>query len=196
MVFKRKDNGNGQVCPYKAQLVGKRFFQREEIDHLKTFGLVFPFESLLLLVGKFVYKERHVHHEDILTAFLKGDYDVDLFVSLDSVFYELKKNIYSLNQSSRIWYEELTRLLRFIGFKQLSSCGCGFEMRTKTFIVIFLVYVDEFIILGFTLSNVKWTKEKLRFLIKLKRSWRTELLSWRFYRTKWKCNAFKLGSIL
>lgn len=91
MVFKSKLGDQGKVSRYKSRLVAKRFFQGKLVDNLETFAPVVPFESLFLLVGKFVSEERHVHHADISTAFLNRHIDVDLFVSWENVMYKLKK---------------------------------------------------------------------------------------------------------
>lgn len=58
MVFKRKLDDQGQVSLYKAQLLAEGFFQKEEIDYLKTFGPVVLLESLLFVVEKLVSENR------------------------------------------------------------------------------------------------------------------------------------------
>lgn len=80
MGFNCKLDDNGQVSCYKARLLAKGLFQNGT-DYFETFFIVVLFESLLPLVEKFVAKEWHVHHTNILTAFLNGHIDVDLILS-------------------------------------------------------------------------------------------------------------------
>lgn len=100
------------------------------------------------------------------TAFWNGDIDVDALVSWDDVVYKLRKILNGLKQFSRLWYEKLTRVLQRFQFKQISSRECG--SRCKTIRVISLVYVDGHIILGSKLSGLKWVKDRLCFLIRIK----------------------------
>lgn len=54
LVFKGKIDERGRVAPCRAWLVAKGFFQKEGIDDYRTFAALVPFESLLLLCGKYV----------------------------------------------------------------------------------------------------------------------------------------------
>lgn len=81
MMFKRNIDDNKSVCRFKACLEAERFFQKEEIDHSKTFAPVVPFEVLLHLMRKLVSDGWHANHADISTVSLDGDIDGELYVS-------------------------------------------------------------------------------------------------------------------
>lgn len=85
----------------------KAFIQMEGLDYIKSFFSVIPFESLPLLVEKFVSNELYVRHVRISAVFLNGDIDVDPFVAMDGDVYKLKQSLYGLKQSCWFWYEML-----------------------------------------------------------------------------------------
>ncbi len=45
------------------------------VDYDETFAPVVDFEVVLLIVSYFVRINAHIHHADIVTAFLNGDID-------------------------------------------------------------------------------------------------------------------------
>lgn len=142
------------------------------------------FESLLLLVENFLPEEWHVHHTDISTAILNGYIDVDLFVLWDNVLYKLEKSLYRYKQSFRLCYENLTRSLRGFGSNQFSSNEHRCEMKTKTFRVIIMVYVDDLIILGSTQPGVEMGEREALFFIQEKSSCSSEVLLGCIFRPK------------
>lgn len=71
-------------------------------------------------------------------------------------------------QSPRLCFERLRRWLQGFGFKHLRPCEYGFERKPKKFRVIILIYVDDLIILGSSLSIVSCVKEKFGSLFKIK----------------------------
>lgn len=79
MVFKGKLGDREQVSSYKASLVAKLFFRKKEKDCFENFAPVVLFDSLLLQIGKLATRELVFHHADILTAFLNGEFKMDLF---------------------------------------------------------------------------------------------------------------------
>lgn len=102
MVFKRNYDKKKQKSLYKARIVAKGFFLREEIEYVETFDPVVLLESLLLRVEKFVSEQWHVHSADFWNAFLNRDIDVDLFISWDDVVCKLKESLHDLRQSLRL----------------------------------------------------------------------------------------------
>lgn len=69
MVFKRRFDENGHIVRYKARIVSMGYFQKNGVYYDKTFAPVVMFNVLLLLLGRFVAINWHVHHADISPTF-------------------------------------------------------------------------------------------------------------------------------
>ena len=61
---------------------------------------------------------------------------------------KLKKSLYGLKQSGRMWYNRLREYLIKEGYKNNSICPCIFIRRSVSDFVIIAVYVDDFNLIG------------------------------------------------
>lgn len=100
---------------------------------------------------------------DVVTAYLYGSLDTDIHMrvpeglelpeSLRSKprklhFIKLKKLLYGLKQSGRMWYNRLSEYLMNRGYKNDQICPCVFIKHTENGFVIIAVYVDDLNIIG------------------------------------------------
>lgn len=77
--------------------------------------------ALLLHVVKFLLEDWHTHRADISTIFLNGGINCGLYVSRDSIAYELKKILYGLKQSPQPRCEKYKKKLEGFGSRQHKS---------------------------------------------------------------------------
>jgi Reverse transcriptase (RNA-dependent DNA polymerase) len=75
---------------------------------------------------------------------------------------KLNKSIYGLKQSSLIWYEKLSSYLISCDFKISSANHSLFSKKSTDFTIIVLVYVDDIIITGNSLDEIKRVKLQLK----------------------------------
>ena len=80
----------------------------------------------------------------------------------------LTKSLYGLKQAPRQWNVKLTDALSRLGFTQSHADYSLFIKRTKTSLVILLVYVDDMMITGNDFSLIQQTKEVLQDAFKMK----------------------------
>ena len=66
---------------------------------------------------------------------------------------KLQKSLYGLKQASRKWYEKLTDLLLHQGYTQSTSDYSLFTLKTDAHFTIILVYVDDIILAGTSMSE-------------------------------------------
>jgi hypothetical protein len=85
---------------------------------------------------------------DVVTAFLNGWLDEDEVVYIrlpNGRLAKLRKALYSLRRSPRLWYKELARFLASIGYKLLKADLCVF-INPLTGGVL-LAYVDDILMI-------------------------------------------------
>lgn len=75
--------------------------------------------------------------------------------------YRLRKRLYDLQQSPRLWSEKLEKKLHRFSFIKLECCECAFVRKNEKFEAIILVYVDYLVIPSSHLSGVKWSRPEL-----------------------------------
>ena len=111
-VFKVKYNGEGKVERFKSRLVAKGCSQRYGIDFEETFSPVVRFTSIRTLLALAVHKDMIVHQMDVVTAFLNGKLDEEIYMQQpegyqisgkENLVCRLKKSLYGLKQALRCW---------------------------------------------------------------------------------------------
>ena len=184
-VYKVKFNPDGSVERYKARLVAKGYTQRG-LDFLETFSPVAKTVSVRVLIALAAAKSWSLHQLDINNAFLQGDLDEEVYMTLPPGFHskgecsvsssvpkvaapkvcKLVKSLYGLRQASRQWYTKLSATITQLGFVQ-SQADHSLFVQGSLFTAI-LVYVDDMIITGNDLDCVASLKSVLdqRFGIK------------------------------
>lgn len=73
-IFKIKRKQNGDIKRYKARLVVQGNEQREGINFGELFAPVTRFETIRTFLAACVQKEMHVHHMDVIAAYVQGVY--------------------------------------------------------------------------------------------------------------------------
>jgi hypothetical protein len=111
--------------------------------------------------------DLEIEQMDVKTAFLYGYIDHEIYVEQPhhmndgtSRVYKLRKALYGLKQAPRIWYQTLTNFLRNLGFEPISA-DLGVFVRSNMYIA---VYVDDLLIVGLSIADIKKIKRRLRNL--------------------------------
>jgi len=106
-------------------------------------------------------KHWHLHQLDVNNAFLHGDLQEDVYMSLPlgisvknpNTVCKLNKSLYGLKQATRKWYDKLTSVLIQHHYTQANSDHSLFIKQTGTSYTILLVYVDDIILVGDSLEE-------------------------------------------
>ena len=160
IILKLKRDEMGKPSRFKARLVARGNLQRLYNEHYADlYAPVACFELfrlLLTLAAAFGWSRCHL---DIQSAFLyaKLPDTLSIWLKLPSIIgitsangstVKLYKSLYGLRQAPKLWYQELTAVLRSIHFRPIKANECIF-IRSESFgFAIILAYVDDLALFG------------------------------------------------
>ena len=170
-VFKTKKDATGIIIKHKARLVAKGYVQRQGIDYDEVFAPVARLESVRLLFALAAGEGWPIHHMDVKSAFLNGELRENVYVAQPSGFVvtgkeqkvlHLIKALYGLCQAPRAWYAKLDASLASLGFQRSISEHVVYTRGKGTHRLIVGVYVDDLVITGGDINELKQFKEEMK----------------------------------
>lgn len=162
-VFVRKRNEKNEIVRYKARLVAQGFSQKPGIDYNETYSPVIDAITLRYLISLVVTGKLDMRLMDVVTAYLYGSLDTDIYMTIPEGFknpvtnipkqcglysIKLQRSLYGLKQSGRMWYNHLSEYLLQEGYINNPICPCVFIKRTENGFAIIAVYVDDLNLVG------------------------------------------------
>ncbi|RVW17178.1 Retrovirus-related Pol polyprotein from transposon RE1 [Vitis vinifera] len=138
-VFVRKRNENNEIIRYKARLVAQGFSQRPGIDYEETYSPVMDAITFRFLISLAVSEGLDMRLMDVITAYLYGSMDNDIYMKIPEGFklpdanntkprsmysIKLQRSLYGLKQSGRMWYNRLSEYLLKEGYVNNPICPC------------------------------------------------------------------------
>eukprot|EP00252_Welwitschia_mirabilis_P023344 TRINITY_DN6573_c0_g1_i1.p1 TRINITY_DN6573_c0_g1~~TRINITY_DN6573_c0_g1_i1.p1 ORF type:complete len:172 (-),score=23.33 TRINITY_DN6573_c0_g1_i1:878-1393(-) len=133
-VFTINCTADGSVERYKARLVARGFTQTYGIDNQETFAPVAKINSIRVLLFVAVNFDWPLHQLDVKNAFLNGDLEVEVFMSLPTGFENnmesnkvcrLRKSLYGHKEFPRASFERFgkrSKVLVIIKTRQIIPC--------------------------------------------------------------------------
>ena len=175
-MFKVKHGSDGSVERFKGRLVAKGCSQKYGIDYDETFSPVVRFSSIRGLLAFVVQNDMLIHQMDVVTAFLNGRLDEEIYMAQPDGYVEagkehlvckLGKSIYGLKQSPRCWNRAFSEYLESIGFEQSAADPCVY-IRISEPMAIIAVYVDDLILITKPEDVMQKLKKDLATSFKMK----------------------------
>ena len=177
-VFKVKYGEQGEVERFRGRLVAKGYSQKYGIDYDEMFSPVVRFNSIRALLAYAVQKRMLIHQMDVVTAFLNGELEEEIYMQQPEGYVEsgnenlvckLKKSIYGLKQSPRCWNQAFRKLMESLDFKQCQADPRIFIKGSEADkLTIIAVYVDDLIIITSTEEEMNQIKVSLNKHFKMK----------------------------
>ncbi|WVZ55981.1 hypothetical protein U9M48_006573 [Paspalum notatum var. saurae] len=176
-VFTVKQNPKGEVDRYKARLVAKGYSQTYGIDYDETFAPVAKMNTVRTLISCAVNFGWPLHQMDVKNAFLHGDLQEEVYMEIPPGFAgsqtigkvcKLKKSLYGLKQSPRAWFDRFRRAVCDMGYTQCNGDHTVFYKHRGMYITIMAVYVDDIVITGDDVEEIKYLKENLGRIFEVK----------------------------
>lgn len=175
-LFKIKRKQNGDVDRYKARLVVRGNEQRKGIDFDEIFSPVARFETIRTFLAACVQEEMHVHHMDVIAAYVQGDLSTTIYMNQPEGFLikgqedkvcSLKRPLYGLKQSGREWYKKLDSYLLSIGMKKTEAHPCVYADTEEKSDLIIIIYVDDLLIGSRDIQKLNRRKKLLQQKFKM-----------------------------
>jgi transposase InsO family protein len=161
-VFKSKLDAHGIVARRKARFVARGFTQRVGEHYDQTFSPVVHGVTLRTVLALAAQHGWLVHQVDFNNAFINAPIDGTIYVQQPEGFESaaggaplvllLKRSLYGLAQSPRLWCKEVSEQLAELGYVASPVDPCVFvHMRSG---VVLLLYVDDLLLTGTGNSTV------------------------------------------
>ena len=107
---------------------------------------------------------------DVNTAFLNGVLDEDIYMAQPDGYVDearpdhvckLKRSLYGLKQSPRMWNQTIDKFMLELGFKKCESDHCVYVKRDDQDMIFVALYVDDLVLASSTDELLKSTKKAL-----------------------------------
>ena len=150
-VFTTKTDGMGNIERYKARLVAQGFRQIAAPEDVHS--PVVSAGSKMIALTLATLLNLSSCHVDVKTAFLHGKVDEDIYLRPppqmeQGVALKLKRALYGLRQSPKLWWNCVFDALTKIGFRSCRTDSCFFIKGEKSNLQMITVHVDDFGIFG------------------------------------------------
>ena len=114
--------------------------------------------SIRIILGLVATLDLKCEQLDVKTAFLHGELEEEIYIEQreglktkgkENLVCKLKKSLYGLKQAPRQWYKRFDSFMLEHGFRRLEANHCVYIKRyDQERFIIFLLYVDEMLVVG------------------------------------------------
>lgn len=176
-VYKVKTDESGNIQRYKARLVAQGFSQKYGADYDQVFAPVIKHTTFRILLTIAAKEGMTVLHFDAKTAFLNGELRETIYMRQAPGFAVedkqdqvciLRRSLYGLKQSARVWNEKLHGVLIAAGFVQSGNDPCLYIRTRIAKVVYILIYVDDLLLASKCLESLQECESTLKSNFEIK----------------------------
>jgi hypothetical protein len=136
---------------------------------------------------------------DVKTTFLHGDLNEEIYMKQPKGFSvkgkkelvcKLKKSLYGLKQSLRMWYQKFNTYIQGLGFVRSNVDHCVYYKQVGNDFIYVVLYVDDMLLVGNNMDVIKEVKMQLSSKFDMKDLGAASFILgcfWQYY-GKWFCS--------
>lgn len=159
----------------QARLVARGFLQRGYINDCDIYSPVAKLDTFRILLAVGVQKGWEISQSDVCSAFLHGEIEEDIYLSLpknckipQGKICKLKKSFYGLKGAPRCWYEKCHKFIISKGFTRSQYDQCLYFKIVNNKRMYVLIFVDDIITTGSCPREIESIKNDLKSTFKMK----------------------------
>ena len=130
---------------------------------METYSPIMDVITFRYLISFVVSEKLNMQLIDVVTAYLYGDLDTEIYMKApeglpltasnssrprNTFSIRLRRSLYGLKQSRRMWYNRLSEYLTSQGYVNNELCPCVFIKKSHSGFAIVAVYVDDMNLIG------------------------------------------------
>ena len=155
-VYIVKYKADSSIDRYKVRLVARGFTQTYGIDYEKTFSPVARLNSIRVILSLALNNSWDLCQLDVKNAFLYDDLIESVLMEQSPGYVaqgedrvcRLKKAIYGLKQSLRVWFEKFSQVVVVVGFQRCAVDHSVFYRKITYGCALLAVYIDDILVTG------------------------------------------------
>ena len=181
--LKKKYNQSGEIVKWKGRLVAGGHRQNQEKGSNNSSPTA-HLQSIFILSLIAAKESRHVCTVDIAGAYLHANMQRNIYMRLNkdlteilirqfpeysnflepnkTLIVKLDKALYGCVESGKLWYQNISKFLISIGFKQTTTDECIFQKLVNEESIHIGIYVDDFIITSTNMLLIKEVQQQLK----------------------------------
>ena len=159
-VYKLKREIDDFIVHYKARWVIRDFEQQESLNYNEIFAAMIKSMSYKTIFVIVAVNDWDLKQMNVKIVFLYEDIEEKIYVELSHEYFDedrvcrLRKTLYDLKQSFRVWYDTLVMFLKKHDFLSLDVDLSVFSNDK----VIIVIYVDDLLIIESSRSYIQQVK--------------------------------------
>ena len=173
-----KRDKNNVLVKAKARFIAKGYVQNEdELD--VTYAPTLHPETLRLVLMLAATNDMEIEQYDVSNAFLHAEIDEEVYVAPpegyqendkygNKMVWKMRKAIYGLKQSPRLWNNLVNEKLKKFGFVKSEYDHCCYYLNRENQDVIVIHHVDDFLVVGHEGDVLKSVKTYLKGSFEIK----------------------------
>jgi len=116
--------------------------------------------------------DLEIEQMDMKTMFLHGDLQEEIYMKQHKGFvvkgkrdlvYKLKRSLYGLKKSLRMWYQNIDTDILSLGFVRSKFYHCIYSKKEGGCFIYVALYVDDMLLVGNNMDSIKEVNMKLSF---------------------------------
>ncbi|GJX74919.1 retrovirus-related pol polyprotein from transposon TNT 1-94 [Tanacetum coccineum] len=167
-----------QMLSLVRLLAVKGFQQKQRADYNEIFSPVMKMTKIMLVLSIVASEDLYLEKLDVKITFLHGNLDEDIYMAQPEDFQSagkeenlmcmLKKSLYGLKQAPRQWYLKFDSFMQRAGYKRCVMDHCCYLKMVGSSSIILLLYVDDMLVAGSDMAEIKKLKRQLSQEFKMK----------------------------